>query len=690
MSLSNLFYRFPRLTILAMGFILLTGTSAYMNMPRQEDSTMAERFGLVEARLPGATAERVETLVTEKIENALREVPEVKEISSTTRSGFTSLQVALHDSVAADEVNLIWSEIRDKMSDIEPLLPAGAGKPKVDPRTPVAVTLGVAITSDVTPISGLERIATELKTRIAALPGTRETEIFGEPKQELLVEVDPQAMARANVSLPQLMQIINRSDTKLAAGELSGENYSLVVEVKGELSSAERIGSIPLPNSVGGQFQRVSDIANIRKHYIDPSEFIAILNNKRGILVSTTMETGRRVDDWVADAKAIVTRYDNELPEMVELEIIIDQNHYADERLTTLLTNLFLAIILVLVALFVLMGLRSAIIVGSAVPMTMAMVLVGLKALDIPLHQMSVTGLIIALGLLIDNAIVVVEEFKINRRDGADIQESIAEAIQHLFVSLLASTATTAFAFLPIALTPGGIGDFTGAMAVAVVLSVSSSFFLSMTIVPSVAGFFDRHFPTETHSEKWWVHGLTLKKLGPIYQQVVRTAIEKPLLGIGASLILPIVGFLVAGTMTSSFFPPVDRNLFQVQVKMTAGSSLDQTMDAVNRVRAHFDGVPEIVESHWFVGERAPAVYYNMIGSSGEISSFANGFVTTSHVDDPQAILPPLQKELMSTFPGARVMALPFEQALLSRLQLKFVLSVQNSALCGISVTRSD
>ena len=662
MKFSNLFYRFPRLTILAMGFILITGTSAYLNLPRQEDPTMAERFALVEAALPGATAERVETLVTEKIENALREVPEVKEIQSTTRSGFTSLQVQLYDSVGAKEVDLIWSEVRDKMSDIEPTLPPEASKPEVDQRTPVAVTLGIAITSDATPISVLERIATELRTRIAALPGTRETDIFGEPEQELLVEANPQALARANISLPQLMQIINRSDTKVAAGEISGQDYSLVVEVKGELTSAERIGSIPLPNSAGGQFLRVSDVATVRKHYIDPPNAIAILNDKRGILVTTTMETGRRVDHWVADAKRIVANYDAELPDMVELDIIIDQNHYADERLTTLLTNLFLAIALVLVALFVLMGVRAAVIVGSAVPMTMAMVLVGLYVLDIPIHQMSVTGLIIALGLLIDNAIVVVEEFKMNRRDGASIPDAIAEAIDHLFVPLLASTATTAFAFLPIALTPGGVGDFTGAMAVAVVLSVSSSFFLSMTIVPSVAGFFDRHFPAKAGADQWWVNGLTLKSLGPVYRKVVRTACDNPLIGIGASLVLPIIGFLVAGTMTTSFFPPVDRNQFQVQITMPAGTSLDQTMTAVNRARQHFEGVPEIVESHWFVGERAPAVYYNMIGNNEGVASFANGFVTTAHVDDPRAILPALQRELMAEFPGARVMALPFEQ----------------------------
>jgi multidrug efflux pump subunit AcrB len=661
MQLSNLFYQFPRLTILAVGFILVTGTTAFNNLPRQEDPTMTERFGYVETFFVGATAERVETLVTEKIENGLREIPEVKTIASTTRSGYSYVDVELFDSVEANEVDLVWTEIRDKMSDLESELPMSSGKPYVDPQGPVAITLAIAITSDITPISVLERIATELRTRISSLPGTKETEIFGEPFQEILIEVDPQGLARSNMSMPELMRVIAESDTKVAAGDLDGRDYSLVVEVKGELSSVERISSIPLPSS-SGVFLRIADIAQVSKHYVDPPEAIAILNDKRGILVTTTMETGRRVDRWVESATKIIHAYDAELPELVDLDIIVDQNHYTEERLNTLLVNLLLAITLVLFALFFLMGLRAAIIVGSAIPMTLAMVLVGLYVLDIPLHQMSVTGLIIALGLLIDNAIVVVEEFKMKRRTGATIPESISTSIRHLFVPLLASTATTAFAFLPIAMTPGGIGDFTGAMAVAVVLSVCSSFLLAMTIIPTVAGFFEKYLPTDADSEHWWVNGFTPKTIGPKFRIVVKTVCERPLLGVGVSIVLPIIGFFLAGTMTSSFFPPVDRNQFQVQITMPAGTSLEQTLAEVNRARKYLAQVPEIVESHWFVGESSPPVYYNMLGNSDGVSSFANGFVTTGDVDDPRAILPKLQKELMSAFPRAQIMALPFEQ----------------------------
>ncbi len=453
MPLSNLFYRLPRLTFLALGFIVITGLSSLINLPRQEDPTMTERFGMVETHLSGASAIRVEALITEKIETGLREIPEVKTISSVSRAGHSFVTVELFDSVGADQVDLIWSEIRDKMRDVEQQLPPGTTNPFVDPNGPVAVTLGVAITSDHTPISVLERVATELRVRLATLPGTKETEIFGEPIQEIVVEVNPHAMARLNLSIETVIRAIGASDTKIAAGGYQSEKNNLVVEVKGELTSIERIGAIPIGQHADGHFLRLSDIAVLSKAYVDPPKSIALIHGSRGLLVATTMETGRRVDQWSAQAKKIVDDYHQELPAMIKFETIIDQNHYTNERLSTLVMNLFMAIVLVLIALFFLMGLRAALIIGSALPLTMSLVLTGLYLLEIPLHQMSITGLIIALGLLIDNAIVIIEEYKMQRRRGKPFDEAIASAVNHLFVPLLASTATTAFAFLPIALT---------------------------------------------------------------------------------------------------------------------------------------------------------------------------------------------------------------------------------------------
>ncbi|MFT7133429.1 MAG: multidrug efflux pump subunit AcrB, partial [Cyclobacteriaceae bacterium] len=621
-GLGDLFYRLPRLTFLAVGFIALMGIAAFVNLARQEDPTMTERYADVLTYMPGASALRMETLVTEKVENALREVPEIKTLRSTTRAGFSFINVELYDSVNKDQVDLVWSDARDKLGELVNNLPAESTEPLVIARGPLAVTLGFAIEAEYTPDSISERIATELKSRLAALPGTKETEIYGEPQQEILVAVDANALARVNLSINNLASIINAADTRLAAGELKTRGSSLIVEVKGDLDSVERIKSVPILRQANGNFLRLGDIASITKGYKSPADTLAMINGKRSIMVTTTMETGRRVDQWSSAAKAIAAAYAKELPEMVHITVIIDQNYYTNERLTALMMNLLAAIALVLLALFFLMGARSALIVGAALPLTLCLVLAGLKVMDIPLHQFSVTGLIIALGLLIDNAIVVVEEYKLNRRRGDSLNAAISHSVKHLFVPLLASTATTVFAFMPIATSPGGTGDFTGAMAISVILSVSASFFLAMTLIPTFAAYLDRRFPIkESDSHAWWVKGYTNAGIAAVYRRSIAWIVRHPSGGVAISLVLPVLGFMLATTLTSSFFPPVDRNQFQVQITLPANASLSDTKAAVDVIHQDLMAMDEVIESQWFIGEGAPQVYYNMMDNNDGVES---------------------------------------------------------------------
>lgn len=662
-GLADLFYRLPRLTFLAVGFIALTGIAAFLNLPRQEDPTMTERYASVETYMPGASALRMETLVTENVENALREVPEIKTLQSTTRAGYSFINVELYDSVGKDQVELVWSEARDKLADLANTLPREASTPQLTARGPLAVTLGFAIVADNTPYSIQERIATELKSRLSVLPGTKETDLFGEPEQEIRVAVNPAALARVNLSVDSLVELIRAADTRLAAGELSTQHSALIVEVKGDLDSVERIKSIPIRKQANGNFMRLGDVASVTKTYVDPPNTLAIIDGQRAIVVTTIMETGRRVDQWSAAAKEIAARYAEELPAQVQFKVVIDQNDYTQERLTDLALNLTAAIVLVLLALFFLMGARSAIIVGAALPLTLCMVLAGLSFMSIPLHQMSVTGLIIALGLLIDNAIVVVEEYKINRRQGYSLRVAVGQSVKHLFVPLLASTATTVFAFMPIAVSPGGTGDFTGAMAISVMLSVSSSFLLAMTVIPTFAAYLDRRFPIKVSNyDAWWVKGYTNAALAQAYLRSIRWIVAHPVGGVLTSMVLPLAGFLLAMTLTSTFFPPVDRNQFQVQIILPANSSLADTHGVVDRVRERLMSMKEVVSSQWFVGEGAPRVYYNMMQNNDSVASFASGFVTTGAVNDPLHILANLQKDMIAEFPEARIMIMPFEQ----------------------------
>lgn len=666
---ASLFYRNGRLWGLVVGFILVAGLAALQSLPRQEDPSMTERFANIDTFLPGATAERVEALVTERLETSLREIPEIEKIDSRSRAGHSLLYVELVDAVGPDQVDTIWSEVRDKLSEVEPELPAGASSPLLDPQGPLAVTLAAAFTwqgGGPPRVRMLTRLAEDLEVRLANLPGTRETRIHGAVSEEILVAADARALAAAGLSADRVAGHISRSDTRDAAGRLRGREADLLVEVKGELDSVERIAAIPLARRADGQLLRVADVAAVRRSRIDPPASLALSDGIRSVVVGTTMEPGRRVDLWSERARAIIDDYRSSLPDDIGLEIVFDQNRYTSARLADLSRNLASALVIVMLVLVGFMGVRSAITVGIALPLTMAMVLAGLHYLDIPLHQMSVTGLIIALGLLIDNAIVVVEEYKLGRRRGQAIAEAISTAVRHLFVPLAASTATTVLAFMPVALTPGGTGEFTGSIAISVVLSVTSSFLLAMTVVPAASGFLERRFPLRLSEpgtpDPWWVSGWSHAGLLRVYRRSLDAVLARPVLGVGVGVILPLAGFALAGTLTQQFFPPVDRDQFHIQLTLPAQTSIGATRRRVERVREILGEYDDILADQFFLGEGGPRVYYNVQVNNDGVASYASAFVTTRSAETTRRILPDLQRRLMAALPEARITALPFEQ----------------------------
>ncbi|MBM4202563.1 MAG: efflux RND transporter permease subunit [Gammaproteobacteria bacterium] len=660
----GLFFVQPRLTALSILAVILLGISAFLALPRQEDPTMTERWATVKTWVPGATAERMESLVSEPIETRLREIPEIRQLSSVSRAGFSLVSIELYDEVGADEVDVTWSEIRDKLTETTPDLPAGATVPVLEMSRPLAATLVVEFSWKGTSppeLNLLSRLARALELKLANLGGTEETDLYGEADEEILVALDPHRLARAGLTTDAVSQAIQSADTKSASGRLRAAGTDMLVEVDAELDTIERIAGIPVSSPNEGNLLRLGDLGAVSKLRQDPPADIALHRGQEVVLVSATMQPGLNIGDWVNRARATVDAFSASSPASVGVNVVYDQNQYTDDRLQTLAVNLVFSLVLVLLILLVSMGLRSALIVGVSLPLSSAMVLIGMQLLDIPLHQMSVTGLIISLGLLIDNAIVITDDYQLRRSRGAPVAVALSTSVRHLTVPLFASTATTVFAFMPIALAPGGVGDFTGTLGSTVCLAVGSSFVLALTVIPALAGFIDQRWPSQKQS-RWWHQGWTSARLSARYRRSVFTAISRPWIGITAGLVLPVLGFLLFPTLTNQFFPAVDRNQFQIQVQLPAHISIHETRLAVERIDALLKAHPDIVDSYWSIGQSSPRVYYNAISQGDGIASFAQGWVTTTSPEATRLLLPGLQRELMTALPEGEVMALPFEQ----------------------------
>ncbi len=662
---ANLFYTNPRLTILLVMFVLIMGSAAYLGLARQEDPTMTERWARVTTFMPGATAERMESTVSERIETALREVPEINEISSTSKAGLSQVSIEMYDSVGPEQVDAIWSEIRDKLGDMATTLPSSATEPELTINKPLASTLIVALRwqqDSPVQINLLSRLAESLRLRLANTPGTEVAESWGAADEEILVSLNPFSLAETHLTVGQVSARIRSADTKLPSGRLNSDTSSLLVEVNAELNNPERIARIPLSTARNGSSVRVADVATVTKRAKDPANSIALHDGNQIVLVNAKMQPGQQIEEWTASASDVIAKFRARLPNEIGLEVVYDQSQYTGQRMNELGANLAFALVIVLAVLVWFMGIRSALTVGIALPLSAGMVLIGMQFLDIPLHQMSVTGLIISLGLLIDNAIVVVEDYKLRRSVGDKIGDAINRAVRHLLIPLGASTATTIFAFMPIALSPGGVGDFTGTVGVSVALSVGSSFVLAMTVVPAIAGYLEQRWPSSGSKYRWWQSGFSNPALTKAYRRTIKTVLHKPLLGICVACVLPLIGFGLAPTLTQQFFPPVDRNQFQVQLALPAHSSLAETRLAVAKADKILRSDPRVTDSFWSIGQGAPRVFYNVVSLNERVSSFAAAWVNTESAEDTLELLPALQKTLSHALPQAEILAIPFEQ----------------------------
>ena len=476
----NLFYRNRRLLILTVGTIVVAGLASYQVLPRLEDPELTNRFATVKTILPGADAQRVEALVTEKLEEEIREIEELKLIESQSRVGISTITLELRDDVY--EVDEVWSRVRDKVDDAAVELPEEALDPEfeISEVGAFALILALAWQQDDQPnYAILRRQAEELEQVLRSVPGTEKIETFGDPVEEILVEVSPEQLASMGLTVDGLARQLDASDAKTSAGQYRSDASTFLMEVDSELDSLERIRRTPVNYSGDGRFVPLGNIAQISKGVKTPPDSLAVVEGLPAVVVAARVQSSARIDTWAESAREAVSDFGKQLPTGIRLVPVFEQSKYVTARMDELGRNLLFGGLAVLVVMFFMMGWRSALIVGLALPLSSLMVLTGLRVLGIPIQQMSVTGLIIALGLLIDNAIVTVDEVRHRLQEGATPSNAVAQTARHLAVPLFGSTLTTALAFAPIALMPGPTGEFVSAIAISVILAIFSSLFLA-------------------------------------------------------------------------------------------------------------------------------------------------------------------------------------------------------------------
>ncbi|WP_146440225.1 efflux RND transporter permease subunit [Crateriforma conspicua] len=663
------FYHDSRLTVLILTLILVAGASSFAILPRMEDPVLVKRAALITTPLPGADAQRVESQVSEKIENRLRDIEEIKEIRSISRGGISTISVELLDSVT--ESGTIWSRVRSRLEDSLQDLPPDAGRPQFDELEVRAHALIVGLTwnrDEAPDYRVLRRLAADLQDVLQNLPGTDTVSRFGDPGEEIEIEIDPARAASLSLTPGAIADQVTAFDVKRSAGQVRRESMELLLEVGNQLDWVDQISDIPIRQS-GDGFVRLGDLATVQMGVPDPPSRLAMLGGRPAVVLGATVRSTYRIDRWTTKAEQALAGFRETMPDGIKIDSVLRQSDYVDQRLQSLASNLLIGAAAISLVIYLLMGWRSAVMVTLTLPLASLMVLFFLRVVGIPIHQMSVTGLIISLGLLIDNAIVIVDEVRGRLRSGQSRIDTMVNSVRHLAIPLLGSTVTTALAFAPIALMPGPAGEFVGSIAISVIFAIFSSLFLALTLIPTIAArWLPKLDPNEgsAHPKHGWLrqiheNGLRTDGLASRFQSLLHWLLRRPLRGIAVSVIAPVLGFAFFPTLNEQFFPPSDRNQFHITVEGPATNSLSQTQ----RTAAEIDLVLQqygMKRVDWFFGESAPQFYYNVISNRKGTSNYAQALVTTTDAGDPVPLIRKLQSELSRRITSSRVLVRQLEQ----------------------------
>jgi multidrug efflux pump subunit AcrB len=662
--LASLLYRNGRYFTLVVLVITLVGIASLRTLGRQEDPTITNLRATVTTLFPGANPARVEALVTRPLEDEIREIAEVTEVDSTSSTGVSILSIEVDETMSDADIERTWTEIRDAISDATLEFPPGVPAPEFNNERTTANTRIVALRpapgADV-PVAVVKRVAEDFADRARNFPGTRLVRMYGEPEEEVRVEIDEAALIARGLSMQEVANALQAADARLASGRARGTTNDLLIEIVGDFASLERIRGVIVRAGTDGRAVRVSDIARVYKAEVTPPASIAMVEAERGILLGIAMEEGLQVDRWSRDFDAFMDTYRDEAPASILIESSYDQSGYTEARLQAVTANLLMGVALVILVLLFTLGWRAALVVAVILPLCSLLSITVMFYIDLPIHQMSVTGLVVALGLLVDGSIVMTDEIRKQILRGTAPLAAIGNAVGRMRLPLFSSTATTILTFLPMVILPGPAGDFVGSIAKAVVVMLASSLLLALVVTPVLAAWL---LPAGLNKAErhWWDNGVDSGRAGRTLARALDWALRHPWGSIALALVLPLCGFLAFPTLTAQFFPGTDRDQLYLQVKLPDGRSIRDTLATVEKMDVQLRRHDLIRRVDWVIGESAPGFYYNMMSSKQGVPSYAEALVLTHDENLTDDLIRQLQRELDRDYPQARTVVRGIDQ----------------------------
>jgi multidrug efflux pump subunit AcrB len=578
----------------------IAGVGAYERLGRQEDPDFSVQTMVVQVAWPGATALDTMKQVTDRLEKKLEETPRLDYIKSYTKPGQSTIFVYLKESTPKRDLPDIWYQVRKKVSDIQATLPKGVIGPFFNDEFGDVFGIVYGITYDGFTPREARDFAETARAEFLRSPDVGKVEIFGAQDEKIYLDFSPQKLANLKLNLHDVLTAVAQQNAVVPSGVINTAGENVLVDVTGALLAPQSIANLNL--SVNGRFYKLTDIAEVRTGYSDPPTKMFRVNGKPAIGIGVNMASGGKNLTFGKGLHEAAQRLMQRLPIGIELNLVSDQPEVVKEALGSFTKALFEAIAIVLLVSFLSLGLRAGVVVALSIPLVLAIVFVSMKAMDISLQRISLGALIIALGLLVDDAMITIEMMISKIEEGMEKVKAATFAYTSTAFPMLTGTLITIFGFLPIGFADNNTGQYTFSLFAVIAVALVASWFVAVIFAP-VIGLVMLPARMKAH------HAAGPGRFMRAFGWVLGTSMRHPWLTITASLIAFGVSVYGLGFVQQQFFPASNRPELLVTMSLPKNASIAATQAQTERLEKTLASDPDISRFSAYVGGGAIRFY---------------------------------------------------------------------------------
>lgn len=654
MQLPRIAIKNAQFTFTIVVLLVLVGIVSYFQMPRSEDPQFDIPITLLEIIYPGASPTDIETLVVDPLEEEFAEIEGIKKVESQIKNGGARIEVTF---LYGSDPNEAYNEVKQAVSIVKPTLPEGVQDVLVLKATPTSVAIiQLALWSDTTDYKSMEFHAKQLEKRLEAIEAVKKADIWGYPTQVVAVDLNLAMLKHYGISIATINSVLQKRAVNITPGFVDANTRRFNVKTSGNFQQiAELNNTVVFSNN--SAIIRLKDVAHVEFSNRE-ANYLAYYDGKPVIFLTAEQRKNTNIFALTQAIDNEILAFKQTLPDSIKIDTLFKQSDGVENRVNGFFDNLWQGLVLVGIMSLIFLGIREAIVVIVAIPLSFLVAIGWLDFAGFGLQQMSIVGLIIALGLLVDNAIVVTESIHREKKNSASLADAAASGTSKVGWAITSGTVTTMLAFLPMLMLASDTGDFVRSMPVTVVLVLLASLLIALTLTPLLASKFFSHKPSKFKTLQHYANGFA--------EQYYVRGLSRLM---NVKLIMLIIAFIALFAMASLFgqvgvslFPKAEKSMLLIDVETPANSSLDYTNDVMHSMTDFIETQPYVEKIALNVGNSNPRIYYNEIPKRG-VSSYGQVLLVLKAYEEAEvnALVASLRKEF-STWKQAKVTVKEFTQ----------------------------